>query len=156
MWRHLWVAPNHLQLLAKLQSCCALKPDQELINLFNLIWKSVMTREHELYQKFTSYLPNYIKFIYILRYMEQCEQIQIQWGSEIRTSWFQITKKRLVWKWSEFWMESGIGKPKHLKTDQNGCHLVCITWNLDILSQDFERFSFQLVGTKTMFENQTI
>ena len=44
------------------------------------------------------------------------------WNPTLPGLW--MVKKRLVCKWSGFWMGSEIRKPNHLKTDQNGRHLL--------------------------------
>ena len=48
-------------------------------------------------------------------------------------SGFWMVKKRLVCKWSGFWMGSEIRKPNHLKTDQNGHHLLFTICNPNFL-----------------------
>ena len=48
-------------------------------------------------------------------------------------SGFWMVQKRLACKWSGFRIGSEIRKPNHLKTDQNGRHLVFTIWHTDFL-----------------------
>ena len=74
--------------------------------------------------------------------------------------WFQMVKKRLVCKWSGFYMGSEIRKPNHLKSGQMAAiwiknHLKC-----EQKCPDFEWAGFRIVRTKAMakakpFENWT-
>ena len=75
-------------------------------------------------------------------------------------SGIQMVEKRLFWKWSELWIGSEIWKSDHVKTDQDGIHILFTIWYLDFLVQILNGPGFLMVGILAIakewpFENQT-